>query len=208
MIWANLNEQRIKATPKLKAICPICKEEVKSKCGSIKIWHWAHISKEDCDNFAESETAWHKNWKEYFPKENQEVILENHRADIKNKYGLIVELQNSPLNLIELIKRETFYGNMVWILNGKTLGKNFIIKKYKEGTQYFFKWKWAPKVWIHATKTIYIDISDREKDILFKIEELNEEGTGKGRKNSKSAFLILNGGNIKNKGDGEDDNSK
>ena len=44
MIWANKNNERIKATPKDKANCPICNEEVIAKCGSIKIWHWSHKS--------------------------------------------------------------------------------------------------------------------------------------------------------------------
>ena len=92
MIWA-CNKYprgiRTRATPLRKAYCPLCNSEVISKCGKIKIWHWGHKKNSECDSFKEPETEWHLKWKNYFPKEYQEVIIENHRADIKTKKGLI-----------------------------------------------------------------------------------------------------------------------
>ena len=67
MIWALKERERIKAAPKKEAICPTCLKEVIAKCGRIKVWHWAHKSKLDCDSFSEPETEWHINWKNNFP---------------------------------------------------------------------------------------------------------------------------------------------
>ncbi len=41
MLYANLNERRVRARPGLKATCADCGDEMISKCGSIIIWHWA-----------------------------------------------------------------------------------------------------------------------------------------------------------------------
>lgn len=158
MIWALKESERIKATPQEKAICPSCNSEVISKCGDIKVWHWSHKSSFDCDDFSEPESEWHLNWKNYFPKEWQEVCIKKckysheciessncqltkHRADIKTKEGLVIELQNSPLSSEDIIKRENFYKNMIWILNGETLDKGLQLKPLKRSRccNYFIK---------------------------------------------------------------------
>ncbi len=192
MIWAIKNNERIVATPKQKAICPVCNQEVISKCGEIKIWHWAHKLNLECDSFGEPESKWHLNWKNNFPKEQQEVVIGKHRADIRNKDKLIIELQNSPLATPEIIEREKYYKKMIWILNGDTIAKNLkLIGKWELIT---FHWKWFPHSWFLAKKPLFIDLSFFDKDILFKIEEINSEGFGCGRRISKTTFIIENGG--------------
>ena len=89
MNWAIKDKQRITAKPKQIANCPICNEKVISKCGSIKVWHWAHKSNIDCDEWYEPETQWHREWKSKFPKEQQEIIIGKHRADIKTMPGIL-----------------------------------------------------------------------------------------------------------------------
>lgn len=192
MIWAIKNDERIRAKPKQKAICPACEEEVISKCGNIKIWHWAHKKDFMCDSFKESETKWHIEWKELFPEEFQEVILkknqglDRHRADIKTKNGLIIEFQNSPIGSEEIEKREKFYENMVWILNGKTIAKNILFYVRR------FKWKWYSGSWDYAEKDVYID---KGNEFLYKLEDTGN--TGEFLKVSKDAFIIQNGGKPK-----------
>lgn len=181
MIWAIKNNEKVMAQPKQKAICPLCNNEVISKCGDIKIWHWAHISSIECDSFKEPETKWHIDWKNNFPQEMQEIIIGEHRADIKTKDGLIIEFQNSQISPKKIIERENFYKNMVWILNGKTLGKNIIYFKKK------FEWKWLPKSWLFSNKTKYVD----KDKFLYKIDLDKKEFI----KLSKEAFIIYNGGN-------------
>lgn len=165
------NGERITATPKDKANCPLCKEEVIAKCGSIKIWHWSHISNKDCDNWWEPETEWHLNWKNEFPKEQQEVTIGKHRADIqidrpyrlgkftyKNKF--VIELQNSFISLEDVKKREETYKYMCWLINGKTFAKG--LEFTKSPTSYIgFKWKYFSKAFLSATKDIYVDLGDK-----------------------------------------------
>lgn len=113
-----------------KAKCPNCDSIVISKCGSFKINHWAHKSTFDCDSWNEPITQWHISWQDLFPEEFREVTLKqnniSHRADIRLKNGLVIEIQNSPIDINEIKKREDFYGkkNMIWILNGENLAKH------------------------------------------------------------------------------------
>jgi len=179
---------RKNARPKDTGYCPLCGGEVISKCGDIKIWHWAHKTGIECDSFKEPETKWHLEWKDNFPEEIQEVIIikgyTKHIADIKNKEDLIIEFQNSPICSEDIINRENFYDNLIWILNGKTLGKNLIYFKRR------YKWKWFPQSWYSSIKEIYIDEGG---EFLYKLNSLGS--VGEYNKVSKSAFIIHNGGN-------------
>lgn len=120
------------ALPNTKGKCPLCQKEVFSKCGEIKLWHWAHKKGENCDNWYEPETEWHKNWKYIFGKEYSEITITKdgikHRADIQTKDNVIIELQNSPLQKPIIRRRENFYGEkMIWIINGMGFKDNFRI---------------------------------------------------------------------------------
>ncbi|MCB4235886.1 hypothetical protein LDL59_14560 [Kaistella anthropi] len=116
-----------------KGFCPQCKSSVVAICGEINIWHWRHENIADCDNWSEGETEWHIKWKNEFPKDWQEITIENeygiiHRADIKTPNGLVLELQNSPISTIDIENREYFYGKMFWLINAENFKEN--IKKY------------------------------------------------------------------------------
>jgi len=123
MKYALVNGERQEAQPKLSGKCELHGCSVIAKCGRVKIWHWAHIGKQNCDPSKESETPWHRAWKNHFPKEWQEVVhvAENgdrHRADVKTDQGYALEFQNSPIKLEECQSREDFYKAMIWIVNG------------------------------------------------------------------------------------------
>ncbi len=128
-----VNGIRQEATPQQKGLCCCCGNPTISKCGTKKVWHWAHQSLKDCDAWWENETIWHRLWKNYFPEENQEIIHfdeetgEKHIADIKNDNGMVIEIQNSPMSEEELRAREHFYNNMIWVVNGDKFINNFII---------------------------------------------------------------------------------
>ncbi|MFD0931296.1 competence protein CoiA [Psychroflexus salinarum] len=108
------------------ALCPLCESKVVSKCGEINIHHWAHKNGEGCDSWSEPETYWHKSWKESFPLENREVVIDKqgkkHFADlcIDNDDGdIVIELQNSSISSETIKEREDFYGErMLWVING------------------------------------------------------------------------------------------
>jgi competence protein CoiA len=123
MRFALFNNQRIEATPKAYGICPSCKSEMLARCGSKKVWHWAHKGRRHCDHWWENETEWHRNWKNLFPTDWQEVPArdgtgELHIADIKTPDGLVVEFQHSAIKLDEVKKRTIFYDKIIWIIDG------------------------------------------------------------------------------------------
>ena len=99
-----------------------------AKCGQYVVWHWAHRKREDCDPWWESETKWHRSWKDRFPLDWQEIVHtdpitgEKHIADVKTPHGLVIEVQNSPLHPEEMRSRERFYKEIVWIVNGDRRG--------------------------------------------------------------------------------------
>lgn len=158
--------EKIEATPDSgHAICPVCKAEVIPRCGEINIWHWAHKNKEECDSWSEGETEWHKEWKERFPKECREVTIGNHRADIfLTDEKLVIELQHSPITPKEIIDREKFYKNMIWIFDNNVFkeiekqSSSFIVNN--KGTYQTFRWKHAKRSIMYARKPILIDYFD------------------------------------------------
>ncbi|MGE4349563.1 MAG: competence protein CoiA [Candidatus Berkiella sp.] len=115
----------LKKTPKpqMHAECLCCGSKVISKCGDKKLWHWAHYSKRNCDIWWENETQWHRDWKEKFPVEWQEVIHkaehgEKHIADVKTAEGWALEFQHSYLKPEERKSRNAFYPKIVWVVDG------------------------------------------------------------------------------------------
>lgn len=196
MIWGIKDNQRIKAIPKDKATCELCQGELIAKCGEVKIWHWAHKSNKECDNWWEPESEWHINWKNEFPEEQQEIKIGKHRADIKTKTGTIIELQKSSISLKDIREREEFYGEkLIWLLDGKTIAKNFAPFKSKRKIEQkwfsHFEWKWQPSIIRYAAKPIFIDMNING---IFKIQH-NQSYT----QYKKEQFLQLYGEIFKSK---------
>ena len=42
MKYATSLNDKIEATPKAKGTCPCCGSDMVTKCGTQKVWHWAH----------------------------------------------------------------------------------------------------------------------------------------------------------------------
>ncbi len=123
MRFALVDGNKTEPQPKMHGYCAHCGEEMISKCGRTKVWHWAHKSREVCDPWWENETEWHRLWKDKFPKDWQEISAnddtgEAHIADVKTPYGLVVEFQHSPMPYEEMQARESFYKNMIWVVDG------------------------------------------------------------------------------------------
>lgn len=109
--------KRILATPGARAVCPACDSKVQSKCGDIITWHWAHVADADCDPWAEPDSEWHRGWQSKWPESMREIVIGNHRADIRSDSGLVIELQHSPISPAEIAEREHHYGRMVWVFD-------------------------------------------------------------------------------------------
>lgn len=137
MQYAIVNNIKSQAQKGLKGICTYCGAELIAKCGDKKINHWSHKGIRHCDLWWENETEWHRNWKNEFSNNWQEISLidkstnEKHIADILTSQNLVIEFQNSPLNKQELKSRENFYRNLTWVVNGSRL-ENFY-KRFAKG---------------------------------------------------------------------------
>lgn len=131
MQYSIVDGQRTEARPQLHGLCICCNKPTYSACGKLITWHWRHQNKKDCDDWWETETEWHREWKSRFPATWREVIQfdkldqEKHIADVKTDSGVVLEFQNSPITVDELKSREYFYDKMIWVVNGVGFKDNF-----------------------------------------------------------------------------------
>ena len=131
MKFAVVEGERREARPGLSAECPVCGDAMTAKCGEHRVHHWAHRAILSCDRWWEPETEWHRAWKNKFPAECQEFIQydgqsgEKHIADVRTPHGLVIEFQHSHLDPLERAARERFYGNMVWVVDGTRLQRDY-----------------------------------------------------------------------------------
>lgn len=129
MKFSIVNGERREAEKGLLGICIGCGEATIPKCGTIKVWHWAHKSSCNCDHWWENETEWHRSWKNSFPSIYQEIRHraesgEWHIADVKTAQNWVLEFQNSPISLEERDARNAFYRTVTWIVNGSRLTRD------------------------------------------------------------------------------------
>ena len=184
MKFAKVDNKRIEATKGVKGICPVCGSEVIARCGEIKIHHWAHKNK--CtDHWWENETEWHRNWKNQFPKEWQEIVHfddsgEKHIADIKTPENWVVEFQHSAIKTEERRSRNEFYNkdsNLIWVVDGirrKTDAEQFD-DELKLGSQISTKPIFTQvsaestllKEWGYSESFVFLDFGDNEKEWLW-----------------------------------------
>ena len=176
MQFAQVNEQRVRPKPSLSGLCPCCGEEVIAKCGSVKIWHWAHKSKSHCDAWYENETVWHRTWKNQFSADWSEIVHcstsgEKHVADVKTESGLVIEFQHSHISVDERLSREKFYEQMIWVVDGTRLKRDqgsFIPyicnERRRRSPSGAIKFNlYVPQItrrWIDSSKLVYFDFGD------------------------------------------------
>lgn len=186
MKFALVENQKREAEKGLKGLCPICQQPVIAKCGKFKINHWAHKSLEHCDNWWENETEWHRQWKNTFPVEWQEIVAidektgEKHIADIKTNGDMVVEFQHSNISEEERISREKFYKNMIWIVDGTRRKRD--LAHFAEAFEFNSIWRivqeshwyvlengrwYLPKEWQNSSVPVLFDF----KGLLDKNEE-------------------------------------
>lgn len=110
--------------------CPQCGRQMVAKCGPLVMHHWAHWRSRSCDPWWENETVWHREWKSRFPEGCREISHtapdgEVHGADIVTPTGIVIEIQHSSMTEAERGSRENFYGNLVWVLDGRGFADRF-----------------------------------------------------------------------------------
>jgi competence protein CoiA len=141
MKFANVDGQRQVPQPGLSGQCPGCGAAMIAKCGEVRVPHWAHKSRVVCDLWWENETAWHRNWKDQFPAEWQEIIQtaedgERHIADVKTDLGWVIEFQHSSIKPEERRSRNDFYPKLSWVVDGtrRKRDRPQLIKALETGT--------------------------------------------------------------------------
>jgi hypothetical protein len=175
MQYALVNGERSSAAPGLSGICPLCNVPVVAKCGNIRVHHWAHSGERNCDPWWERETQWHRDWKNKFDTECQEIVLfdnqsgEKHIADVRTSHGLVIEFQHSYLRPDERLSREQFYKNIVWVVDGSRLKRD--LPRFLEGQNSlrtvakgifitYFPQELLPKSWLNCSTPIFFDFYD------------------------------------------------
>ena len=198
MRYALVDGERTEAQPRSRGVCQCCGGQTIAKCGEHVVWHWAHRRREDCDPWWESETEWHRSWKDRFPLDWQEVVHrdpvtgEKHIADVKTPRGLVVEMQNSPIRPDEMRSREDFYNRIAGIVNGDRCGADG--RRQTLDGSYFnlgrsshpicedplaFPVEWHGKSkllhnWSKATAEVYFDFGD---GILWRLDSFEPNKT-------------------------------
>jgi competence protein CoiA len=172
MQYALVNGERQEARRGLTGKCELHGCPVIAKCGEVNIWHWAHIGKLICDPWRENQTEWHRAWKGRFPKECQEITHfakngEKHIADVKTAQAYVIEFQHSHLDPKERVIRETFYQNMIWVVDGTRLKKDY--PRFLEGRKNFtptpqkgiflvhFPEECFPSAWVESSVEVIFD---------------------------------------------------
>jgi len=88
-----------------------------SKCGQLRVHHWAHTAGSDCDPWHEGPGPWHREWQDCVQVEHVEVVMGPHIADIVGFGNCVIELQHSPISVDDIAAHEEFYRNMVWVFD-------------------------------------------------------------------------------------------
>lgn len=177
MKFALLNGVRAEAIKRAIGICPSCGSILVAKCGDIKINHWAHKGDHNCDRWWENETDWHRFWKNNYPNDWQEIFLpddhagEKHMADVHTPHNLVIEFQHSHIDPKERTTREKFYQNMVWVVDGTRLKRDY--PRFLKGKVYFqsikhgvflidYPEEYLPSAWIDSSVPVIFDFQGIE----------------------------------------------
>lgn len=138
MKFALVDGERQEAQPGLSGECRACESPMLAKCGEIRVWHWAHRGRRHCDPWWENETEWHRNWKDRFPPDWQEIVRhaeggERHIPDVETGDGWAIEFQHSYIKPEERRSREAFYTKLVWVIDG--------LRRKRDKAQFLNAWK-------------------------------------------------------------------
>jgi len=178
MKFAIVNNVKSEAKKGIIGTCPICSSELIAKCGDFKIHHWAHKRNRNCDSWWEAETEWHRSWKDNYPNDWQEISMidektgEKHIADIRTFHDLVIEFQHSPIDPKERLLREKFYKNMIWVVDGTRLKRDysrfskaindFLSTSKKEVFFVEYSEEVFPVKWLNSTVPVIFDFKGLE----------------------------------------------
>lgn len=160
----------ITPTPGATAFCPGCGGSVIAKCGTIVMWHWAHIANTSCSFASYPETLWHRAWKSACPVSRREVPMGGHFADMVAGDGTVCEVQHSSIDIEELRDRERFYGEMRWIFDARD--KGFEVEERGNGYSVHRSHSWPTITF--ARRRVMLDLGE---NTIISLEKINESGS-------------------------------
>lgn len=185
MHFALLNGVRVEPEKGLDgAVCPICKQPVRARCGEVRVKHWAHKSVIGCDLWKESETTWHREWKNLFGDLQEQMHEKDgtrHMADVKTQDGTIVEFRHGPIDLEGIRTREAFFGeSMFWVVDCAAEQKKSrfcsnLDCAHKIDSASCENEIWTiddpgeclPRVWIECRRFVFFDFGESQMWCLF-----------------------------------------
>jgi hypothetical protein len=184
--------ERIEPTPHMKGFCPVCNAGVFSKCGHIKIYHWAHLKNSTCDYYKNKETQWHIDWKNEFPEECRELKIPN-----ANRYADVfinnwaIEFQ-SIIDIDDICLRHKKYPTTIWIfpfmnikckvVGFKTVESHDITEEFfwekKNGYEHLLNLPYGKtnslaEICKFIPQHVFLDIGN---EYLLRVEEIDEYG--------------------------------
>lgn len=179
MKFAIVEGQRQEAQPSLPGQCPACSQPMVAHCGEVRVWHWAHRGRRECDLWWENETLWHRAWKDIFPTEWQELVQhaesgERHIADVKTPDGWVLEFQHSYLDPAERRSREAFYPKLLWVVDGTRRKRDLsqFRREFEEGMWFGqgqrIRQVWTPgcallREWTESKAPVFFDFGEPER---------------------------------------------
>jgi len=120
------------------------------------------------------ETAWHKYWKDLFPKEYHEVVVQKvHRGDVVTDVW-VIEFQHSHISREDILSREKHYVNLVWIIDARNAHLSNRLSIRKKNSYYTFRWKHSIKNIQYMTKQVVLDVG---QNYLFLIKKFYLDNT-------------------------------
>jgi hypothetical protein len=164
LLFADSNGTKVQATPGRSGVCPGCRSPVIAKCGTLKVWHWAHEAGGDCDPWSEPMGPWHLSWQGLVRPEAVEVPLGPHRADIVGNNDVVVELQHSSIDEMQVREREQFYGSMVWLFDATER-----FRMVESGDRVFFAVGRVKHI-ERCQKPVFLDFGD----VVVQVEEFTD----------------------------------
>lgn len=174
-----------------RGVCPLCGARMVARKGEVRQPHWSHFGTRQCDDWYQPKGPWHLYWQNKFPKEWQEVVVEGeiggkkikHIADIRTDSKAIVEVQWSPITAEEILQRESFYKNMLWIAGMNRVEADKRIADLIEESSFrdiremriwkigVGRLKPAQKRWFNCSRPVFMDFG-ATPDRLDSVEDL------------------------------------
>lgn len=174
MIAALVEGKLARATNGARGNCPECKGEVYARTPEHAIRHFAHIPLPDgeerfCSRDPGEMSEWHRRWQwERTDLGCIEVTQGQHRADVVNASGVVIEFQRSTITPEDVKARESHWRRGVWVLDGTPNDRGeprVLIRRLPDQADddvyRRFKWSHANLVLYRAKWPVWIDVGER-----------------------------------------------